>query len=241
VTLRPSIRAVSEEPHDLVAPYALDALDDQERAAFERHLDECADCRAQLEELQEATTALAYAESAEPPPALRERILEAARSDNGKVVEFPRRRGLFPATAAAAAAAAVVAIGVGLWASSLSRDLDRERSANAGYARALQLLGGGAEVTQLADAEGGLLVAPDGEAALVVCGLQPAPKDKTYEAWVIEGETPRPAGLFRGGGGCPPVLLERDVPKGAQVAVTLEPRGGVDQPTGPLLVRSEAV
>ena len=178
--------------------------------------------------------------SAEPPPALRERILEAARSDNGKVVQFPRRRWLFPATAAAAAAAAVVAIGVGLWASSLSRDLDRERSANAGYARALQLLGGGAEVTQLADAEGGLLVAPDGEAALVVCGLQPAPEDKTYEAWVIEGETPRPAGLFRGGGGCPPVLLERAVPKGSQVAVTLEPRGGVDQPTGPL-VRSEAV
>src|SRR5688500_1814145 len=41
----PSIRGqetlVSQEPHDLVAPYALDALDDHERAAFERHLDEC--------------------------------------------------------------------------------------------------------------------------------------------------------------------------------------------------------
>jgi len=233
---------MNQELHDLVAPYALDALEPAERDAFERHLDECADCRAQLADLQEATLALAFAESAEPPPALRERILEAARSENGaKVIPFPRRRWLFPATVAAAAATAVVAIGVGLWASSLSRDLDRERSANAGYARALQLLGGGAEVTQLADAEGGLLVAPDGEAALVVCGLQPAPKDKTYEAWVIEGETPRPAGLFRGGGGCPPVLLERDVPKGSQVAVTLETRGGVDQPTGPLLVRSEAV
>jgi anti-sigma-K factor RskA len=232
---------LSQEPHDLLAPYALDALDDHERAAFERHLDECADCRAELANLQEATTALAYAESADPPPALRERILEAARSENGKVVQFPRRRWLFPVTVAAAAAAAVVAIGVGLWANSLSRDLDRERSANAGYARALQLLGGGAEVTQLADAEGGLLVTADGEAALVVCGLQPAPKDKTYEAWVIEGETPRPAGLFRGGGGCPPVLLEEKVLAGAQVAVTLERKGGAAQPTGPILVRSEAV
>jgi anti-sigma-K factor RskA len=185
--------------------------------------------------------ALAYAESAEPPPELRERILEAARSENGKVIQFPRRRWLFPATVAAAAAAAVVAIGVGLWANSLSRDLDRERSANAGYARALQLLGGGAEVTQLADAEGGLLVTPDGEAALVVCGLQQAPKDKTYEAWVIEGETPRPAGLFRGGGGCPPVLLEQKVRPGTQVAVTLERKGGAARPTGPILVRSEAV
>lgn len=233
---------MSQELHDLAAPYALDALEPAERAAFERHLDDCDECRAQLADLQEATIALAYAESTEPPPALRERILEAARSENGtKVIPFPRRRWLFPATAAAAAAAAVVAIGVGLWASSLSRDLDRERSANVGYARALQLLGGGAEVTQLADAEGGLLVTPDGEAALVVCGLQPAPKDKTYEAWVIEGETPRPAGLFRGGGGCPPVLLEKKVRPGTQVAVTLERKGGAAQPTGPILVRSEAV
>ncbi len=232
---------MSQEPHDLVAPYALDALDDHERAAFERHLDECADCRAQLGSCRKRRWRWPTRKARNPRRSLRERILEAARSENGKVIQFPRRRWLFPATVAAAAAAAVVAIGVGLWATSLSRDLDRERSANAGYARALQLLGGGAEVTQLADAEGGLLVAPDGEAALVVCGLQPAPKDKTYEAWVIEGETPRPAGLFRGGGGCPPVLLERDVPRGAQVAVTLEPKGGVDQPTGPLLVRSEAV
>jgi anti-sigma-K factor RskA len=232
---------MSQEPHDLVAAYALDALDDEERVDFERHLADCAVCKAQLAELEEASTALAYAESVEPPPALRERILEAARAENGKVVQFPRRRWLFPATVAAAAAAAVVAIGVGLWANSLSRDLDRERSANAGYARALQLLGGGAEVTQLADAEGGLLVAPDGEAALVVCGLQPAPKDKTYEAWVIEGEITRPAGLFRGGGGCPPVLLDKKVRPGTQVAVTLERKGGATRPTGPILVRSEAV
>jgi anti-sigma-K factor RskA len=231
---------VSEDLHDLVAPYALDALDDEERVQFERHLDECADCRSQLAELQEATTALAYAESVEPPAALRQRILDAAR-ENGKVLQFPRRRWLFPASVVAAAAAAVVAIGVGLWATELSRDLDRERSAKESYARAVELLGGGATVTRLADAEGGLLVAPNGEAALVVCGLQPAPEGKTYEAWVIEGETPRPAGLFRGGGGCPPVLLERDVRRGSQVAVTLERRGGVPRPTGPILVRSEAV
>jgi anti-sigma-K factor RskA len=233
---------VSEELHDLVAPYALDALDERERTEFERHLDRCPDCRRLLAELQEATTALAHAESVEPPVALRQRILDAARSENGaKVIPFPRRRWLFPASAVAAAAAAVVAVGVGLWATDLSRDLDRERSAKESYARAVELLGGGATVTRLADAEGGLLVAPDGEAALVVCGLQPAPEGKTYEAWVIEGETPRPAGLFRGGGGCPPVLLERGVPPGSQVAVTLERAGGATRPTGPILVRSEAV
>jgi anti-sigma factor RsiW len=233
---------VAEELHDLVAPYALDALEPEERELFERHLEQCADCRAQLAELEPTAAALAYAESAEPPPALRERILEAARAENGgKVLQFPRRRWLFPATAVAGAAAAIVAIGVGLWANSLSQDLDRERSAKEGYARALELLGDDAKVVRLSNAEGGLLVTPAGDAALVVCGLQPAPGDKTYEAWVIEGETPRPAGLFRGGSGCPPVRLERKVPPGSQVAVTLERRQGVTRPTGRLLVRSEAV
>ena len=236
---------MSEELHDLVAPYALDALEPGERDLFERHLEECETCRAQLADLQPTAAALAYGERVDPPPALRERILEAARAENGaKVIQFPRRRWLFPATAVAAAAAALVAVGIGLWATSLSRDLGRERSANKAYANALELLGGrdGAELVDMSGGEGGLLVAPSGDAALVVCNLQNAPKDKTYEAWVIEGETPRPAGLFRGGGGgCAPVLLERKVPPGSQVAVTLERAEGVTRPTGRLLMRSEAV
>jgi anti-sigma-K factor RskA len=227
--------------HDLVAPYALDALDADEREAFERHLDECPDCRAQLTELQLATDALAYAESVEPPAELRARILEAARGENGaKVIPFPRR-WLFPATAVATAAAAAVAIGLGFWATSLSRDLDRERSAKEAYAQVVNLLGSDAQLTQLANAEGGVLVTPEGEGALVVCDLEPAPKEKVYEAWVIQGETPRPAGLFRGGGGCSPLLLDRRVPQGSQVAVTLEQSGGAERPTGPLLVRSGTV
>jgi anti-sigma-K factor RskA len=233
---------MAEELHDLVAPYALDALEPGERELFERHLEECESCRAQLSDLQSTAAALAYAASTEPPAALRERILEAARAENGgKVLQFPKRRWLFPATAVAAAAAAVVAIGVGLWAASLSRDLDRERSAKEGYARAIELLESDAQVVRLSNAEGGLLVTPGGEAALVVCDLQPAPTEKTYEAWVIQGETPQPAGLFRGGSGCPPVLLDRKVPAGSQVAVTLEQQGGATRPTGPLLVRSEGV
>jgi anti-sigma factor RsiW len=234
---------MSQELHDLVAPYALDALDEEERAAFERHLEECERCPAELTRLQGAAGALAYAvEGPELPAGLRERILEAARAENGaRVIELPRRRWLLPVTASAAAMAAVVAIGVGTWATSLARDLDRERSAKDTYARAFALLGGRAEVKTLADAEGSLLVAADGRAALAVCGLETAAEDKTYEAWVVERGTPQPAGLFRGGSGCPPVLLDRKVSEGAVVAVTLEPKGGSRKPTGQILLRSEAV
>jgi hypothetical protein len=232
---------MSSDLHELVAAYALDALDDDERERFERHLAECERCSEQLPELQEAAGALAYAaEGPEPPAALRGRILDAARAEpRGKVIAFPKSRWTLPAVGSVAAIAAVVAIGLGVWANSLSNSLDRERSVKEGYARAVELLGADASLTKLADGKGGLLVANSRDAALVLCGLSPAPSGKTYEAWVVEGKTPSPAGLFQGGGGCQPVLLNRPVPQGAVVAVTLERSAGEQKPTTPILVHSE--
>ena len=62
--------------------------------------------------------------------------------------------------------------------------------------------------------------------------LDPAPEGRTYEAWVIEGKTPKPAGLFEGDDRRDLVLLDRKVPANAVVAVTVEDDGGVDAPTG---------
>jgi anti-sigma-K factor RskA len=224
---------MTEELHDLVAPYALDALDDDERTSFERHLVACDQCGAQLVDLQEATTALAYAtEGPEPPRELRERILQAATQDNGaRIIEFPRRRWLLPAVGAAAALAAVAAIAVGLWAATLKSDLDSERSARRAEAKAIALLASDAERRPLSGGRGALLLASDGSAALVTCDLATAPEGKTYEAWVITTEVTRPAGLFRGGDDCDVKILTRPVPREATVAVTLEGEDGADQPT----------
>jgi anti-sigma factor RsiW len=74
-----------------------------------------------------------------------------------------------------------------------------------------------------------------GVAQLTVTGLPTAPDGKTYEIWVIEGKTPRPAGLFSGGGK-QVVMLTRPAPDGSTVAVTLEPEGGSDTPTLPIRV-----
>jgi anti-sigma-K factor RskA len=85
---------------------------------------------------------------------------------------------------------------------------------------------------QSESAAGNLIVAGD-EATLVVC-LAEAPAGKTYEAWVVEGETPRPAGLFPGG--CQSVPLEERVSSGDVVAVTLEDEGGAQAPTSDILL-----
>jgi anti-sigma factor RsiW len=228
---------MSYDPHDLLAAYALDALDDDERERFERHLEECDECSEQLALLREPVAALAYAaEGPAPPEALRGRIIEGARAEpRAPVIRIRRRNWPLAAVAGIAAAAAFLAIGLGLWANSLSNSLDRETNTKSTYERIFRSL---ATAKPLIGADGSLIVANDGRAALVVCGLADAPSEKTYEAWVITGETPQPAGLFRGGNGCSPVVLTERVPNNATVAVTLERAGGATSPTLPILFRA---
>ena len=68
------------DAHELIAPYALDALDEREREEFEAHLRSCDRCRAELPALREAAAAMSFAADAPAPPdRLRGRILDAAR------------------------------------------------------------------------------------------------------------------------------------------------------------------
>ena len=222
--------------HDQLAAYALDALDDRERNAFETHLAGCDDCRAELSNFRETAALLAYAEEGpEPPAALRERLLAEARRErpHQSVVVLRPRRAL-RLTAIAAAAAVAAAIGLGLWAASVSSSLDAERSALADSARAAAILAD-EESRRLSLGEHGQVVrGPDGEAVMIVRNLGEAPSGKTYEAWVIGTGGPVKAGLFEGGEQ-EIVLLDEPLGTGAIVAVTLEPEGGSEQPTTDIL------
>jgi anti-sigma-K factor RskA len=215
----------TESIHDLSAAYALDALDDDERRAFEDHLAGCERCRDEVAAYSVAAEALAYgAGPADPPPLLRDRILVAARAERPNVVPL-RPRWVYP-VAAVAAVAACAAIGLGVWNISLHDRLS--------HPQALQSV-------PLAGAPGSLVVGPDGRAALVLYRLDAAPAGKTYEAWVIRGKHgPVPAGLFRGGG-TTFVPVDATVTEGSVVAVTVEPAGGSDAPTTKPFVVSQTV
>lgn len=201
------------ELHDLAAAYALNALDPEDRWTYERHLETCERCRDEVAALREGAKELAYAvEGPEPSPDLRERIVRAAREERPARVVPLHRRWLLPATAVAAAAATFAAVGLGLWANSLRGQEQR--------------------VVPMDGGPGRLLISGD-EASIITC-VDPAPAGKTYEAWVIENEVPRAAGLFRGG--CGTVELTRPVESGVTVAVTLEAAGGVTTPRGEILM-----
>jgi anti-sigma-K factor RskA len=193
--------------HDLTAAYALDALEPAQAEAYERHLGQCEECRAQLAELNETAGALAFgAVAPEPPPRLRSAILETAAAERSNVVPLLRRPWVARGLAVAAAAAACVAVGFAVAAF------------DSGSKQVLVVF----------------RIGPHrGRARLEIKGLATAPHGKTYEAWVIPpGARPRPAGLFPGGaGGTVLVRLRGGVPPHAVVAVTLERAGGARAPT----------
>ena len=113
---------------------------------------------------------------------------------------------------AVAAVAAVVALGIGLWGANVSSKLDDTRSAlERSEAAAAVLADPGAQTVGLQAGEGRLVVGADGQAVLVVDGLDRAPAGKTYEMWILPDgsiEEANPAGLFPGRDGTEIVALD---------------------------------
>ncbi len=211
-----------DNPHELSALYALDVLDDEERARYEEHLAGCERCQGDLRGLREAAAGIGFvATGPAPPAALRDRVLERVRAEPINVTAIRGRRPSFAVSLAAvvAVAATAAAVALGIWAATLHHSLSREQAA-------VSVLGD-PHATRVAvqGVPGSLVVAQSGKAALAV-DLPAPPAGKTYEAWVIDGGVHRDR-LFDGA----PTLLERRVVPGTTVKVTLETAGGVDAPT----------
>ncbi len=66
---------MSTDIHALSGAYAVDALDDAERAQFEQHLAGCSACQAEVQSLGAAAAELSVLSEWAPPPALRDRVL----------------------------------------------------------------------------------------------------------------------------------------------------------------------
>jgi anti-sigma-K factor RskA len=111
---------------EAVGAFALDALDPDERRAFEAHLAGCDRCQAEVGELRRVSAAMALSAASEAPPAsLRARTLARAtaqpqsppigRRITAAPVPAPRRAVSFTRLAAAAAVVAAATLGVYAW------------------------------------------------------------------------------------------------------------------------------
>jgi anti-sigma-K factor RskA len=101
--------------------YALGVLDGSDKAELEAHLADCAECLANLEAARSRLALLALAAPpSEPPPAVRERILESFRARGPERVKAappaPARRGFWkPGWAWAWAGVCLILLAAAVW------------------------------------------------------------------------------------------------------------------------------
>jgi anti-sigma-K factor RskA len=217
--------------HALSGAYAVDAVDDLERASFERHLAECATCRAEVASLRETSAALADDSAAAPPPALRAAVLDGIT----RVRPLPpftgggpvHRRKWFPALVAAVVLA-LVGVGAAVWqpwsddTSTTLTATDRVL-ADPDAQRVTQELDNGATATVVRSAK-------EHRAVIVTEDMPAAPEGKVYQLWLqTPAEDMVSAGLMPEGRTT--ALLAGDSDDAIGVGLSLEPEGGSEQPT----------
>lgn len=215
--------------HALSGAYAVDALDDIERARFERHLATCEACRSEVDSLRETAVLLAETTTAQPPAALRDRVLAEAATVRplppavAATAGRPARRRRLPALVAAAAA--VAALGAGGIAYTVVNDDSSSQNLSA-VDRVLQAedaerfsntFPGGVEATLVRSRsqDGAVLIAED---------LPAPPAGRAYALWLQHDSVMVPAGMMTGDRATT-VLLRGDAATADGAGVTLEQAG----------------
>jgi anti-sigma-K factor RskA len=250
--------------------YALGALDDAERQAFESHVASCADCAEKLAAARGRMAILAFAAPpVAPSPGVKEtlmrQVIASAEGPGGGVARVKpgpvADGGIFARWWAAllpvATAFALATVLLWLHNEQLNRQLANLRATIQQQQQEL------AETRHQADliaARETLVVplwsqkgAPDAhgegharvlynakEGMMTYDGWLPsAPTDKSYQLWLVPmNGAPISAGVFNPQNGEMSHMMKK-LPAGVTAkafAVSLEPAGGVPQPTGPMVL-----
>lgn len=248
-----------EEDFDL---YALGALEGAEKQALESHIAFCLGCAQKVADARGRIAMLALAAPpAKAPAIVKERLLQQIRAARGQGGAALTERDLQPAsrtvlsrwTAILLPVAAVLAIATFLlW--NANRRLDSQLAAlRVSAQRQEQQLQDARDITGLIAARDTITVQlapqpamPQGSAhvmyntkmgMLMYEGqIPPAPAAKSYQLWLVPASgNPISCGVFNPVAGEPDHWMMK-LPKGIEpkvFAVTLEPSGGMPQPTGP--------
>jgi anti-sigma-K factor RskA len=226
---------------DAVGAYVLGALPPDEADGFNAHMDECALCRRDVEELRIAAEALpASVPQVSPPPALKDRIMAVVESEAELLAaagtradqpDVPRTRErrrrplggwlLRPGVALACAALLLAAGGV---AGVLLAGGDDTRTVVAG--------------TQAPDADVRLEIRED-TATLMARNLPAPPRGRIYQVWIKRpGRDPEPTSVLWAprDDGSAAVAVPGPLDDVEAVLVTDEPAGGSDAPTKPPVI-----
>lgn len=230
---------MSEELHDLAAPYALHALPAQEEAEFEAHLRRCPDCRSEVASLQDAAARMGADQPLAPGTHLRDRVLAALDStpQQARVVELsPRRAGRWVPRflVAAALVAALGSVGVAVKERQEADDLRAARDEMSALMTAPdafmgeKALPGGGTVR---------MIGSRSEDRLVLATMDlPEVSGHSYQLWTMKSGRPTSQGILTAGHG---MRLLEGLAGADMVAITMEPTGGSELPTTDPIMASE--
>jgi anti-sigma-K factor RskA len=255
-------------PHEQFAEdlslYALGALEGDDRANLEKHLETCPPCRLELDQLRCDMALMATAVSGpKPPQRSRQRLLDAVAKEPraASAVETKRRWNPWGAIGWVAAAILLIAVLQTRRENSLLRQSVGTLSAMVGQ-QTLEL----AKAQRVADTltapetQKWVLTAtrtppqPQGKAfylrdktglVFVASNLAPLPAEKIYELWLFPktGGAPIAAGVFKPDTRGSATVVNPPLPAGieaAKFAVTLEPESGShESPRGTMVMQSQ--
>lgn len=235
------------EPHTLSGAYAVNAVSEEERVRFERHLERCAACTREVAELAETAGRLGAALSITPPPAMRAAVLRRIAGVRQVPPRGAARRAArrLPRLTLAACLTAALLGGTTIWQWHAAEQA-RER-----VERAERLAGELAAVLSSPDMRvttgevpgGGtatVVVSPGRDrAAFMASGLPRPPAGRVYQLWFDEGGEMRPAGLLDPAAGEEAVLMDGRVGGATGMGITVEPAGGSPRPTSKPLAAME--
>jgi anti-sigma-K factor RskA len=242
-------------PEDLDL-YALGALDGEEKQRFEAHLRACPACRRDLAAAQQRTALLGMSASpVAPPPQVKQALMDKVKAERpagtkqGAPVKPRKIRWGLRFSLGFGLATAVLAVAT---FELLKLDLDRGKKIDQLQAQlsqdatAMQAMG---EVTGAPDSAQITLLqqpgGPPGQAhvlynarmgvAVYSGQIAPAPAGKSYQLWLVPASgAPVNAGLVDANQQNGAVVVHLSPGLAAKAfAVTMEPQGGMPQPTGP--------
>jgi anti-sigma-K factor RskA len=243
--------SVHEQFADDLALYALGSLSGDERVTLEKHLEQCASCRREVELLRGDLSLLSMTACGPKPPArARQRLMSeiAAETKRPAVASAPTRTRSWWGVLGWAAAAAMALLCIGLLRqnSSLQADVASLRAQFGSQQAELQqtkevistLLDPEAQKIELVAV--GSKPQPRGKAIyqhrnrgliFLASSLPPLPPEKIYELWLFpaNGGPPIAAGLFKPDARGSATIVNPPLPEGVEAknfAVTLEPESG---------------
>jgi anti-sigma-K factor RskA len=233
---------------ELLPAYALDCLDDEDRARVAEHLSRCTACQAELLAYEGIARQLALAApDAVPPHRVKAQIMNRVQPASAAARVRPRAlwwqqlvSGFRRATYAWGVVGWVLIMALAIVNIWLWQRVDKlEHPGTAGSMEVIAMIG-----TDLApQASGTLVVSADGEyGTLVVDGLPALDDEHQYQLWLIRGSQRASGGIFSvnaEGYGSLSVSSPEPLSTYPAFGVTVEPAGGSPGPTGGKLLGTQ--